>query len=647
MRREAEIEDPRHILHSVFGFSAFRGDQEAVIRHVIAGGDALVLMPTGGGKSLCYQIPALCRPGMAVVVSPLIALMHNQVAALRQVGVAAAALNSALPPGEAARIERAVGEGQVRLLYVAPERLFLEGYLDRLGRVPLSLFAIDEAHCVSMWGHDFRPEYRQLKRLHARFPQVPRIALTATADQRTREDIVEQLDLRAGKIYVASFDRPNIRYRVLGKQGAKERLLTFIRAGHKGQSGIVYCRSRHKTEALAEWLRANGVTALPYHAGLEPEQRAAHQDRFLNEDGVVIVATIAFGMGIDKPDVRFVAHLDLPKNLESYYQETGRAGRDGLPAEAWMAWGTSDPVQLRIWIGQSDAPEEQKRIERAKLDALVAYCEAATCRRQILLRYFGEAHEPCGNCDRCLGDADAPDAEEYLEPGEAYDATEPVRKLLSCVFRTGQRCNSRHVVDVLLGKPTERVTQLGHHEVSTFGIGRELTTKQWREIVRQVLARGHLAIERGTGQALRLGPDCGPILRGEQPVLLRKPPARRRRMPGGDWSGPRTTGAGILGTGTIGRLDAQVLSPAETALFDALRTRRKQLATEQGLPPYVIFHDTTLYAMAREQPRSLDALGRLSGIGAAKLARYGADFLAVIVAHGGQDTAPAGSARQA
>jgi ATP-dependent DNA helicase RecQ len=629
MRATAPTDDPRRVLREVFGFSSFRGRQEEIIRHVIAGGDALVLMPTGGGKSLCYQVPALCRPGMAVVVSPLIALMHNQVEALRQAGVAAAALNSALPPGEAGRVERALRDGQVQILYVAPERLFLEGYLERLGRLPLSLFAIDEAHCVSMWGHDFRPEYRQLKRLHECCPAVPRIALTATADQRTREDIIEQLELKSGRVYLAGFDRPNIRYRVEAKKEARERLLHFIRSGHDGESGIVYCLSRSKTEEVARWLSARGITALPYHAGMEPAQRALHQDRFLKEDGVVMVATIAFGMGIDKPDVRFVAHLDLPKNLESYYQETGRAGRDGLPAEAWMVWSSGDVFQLRKWIRESEAPEAQKRIEHEKLDALVEYCKAGTCRRQVLLRYFGEVCGPCGNCDVCLGTGGEPSRSAAAPVPAAFDATEAVRKLLSCVYRTGQRFNGRHVVDVLLGKDTPLVQALGHDKLSTFGIGRGLTTRQWRNIVRQMIARGHLVMDREGQRPLRLGPGCGPILKGEKRVLLyttvKNGPPLEPAAP------PRRTG--VPGTGSIGRIDAPLPTPEENALFESLRRHRKQLATEQGLPPYVIFHDSVLLAMAREKPTTLEAMGRIQGVGAAKLARYGRVFLDVIGKH--------------
>ncbi|HEX7926165.1 MAG TPA: DNA helicase RecQ [bacterium] len=636
MPQPALINDPQRVLHSVFGFSAFRGQQEAVIRHVVDGGDALVLMPTGGGKSLCYQIPALCRPGTAVVVSPLIALMHNQVEALRQAGVRAAALNSALPAGEAGRIERAMREGELQLLYLAPERLFLDGYLERLGRARISLFAIDEAHCVSMWGHDFRPEYRLLKRLHERFPDVPRIALTATADARTREDIIEQLELRSGKVYVASFDRPNIRYRLQPKQQAQDKLLRFIQAGHRGDSGIVYCRSRNRSEALAQWLTENGVPALHYHAGMEPEQRAAHQDRFIKEEGLVIVATIAFGMGIDKPDVRFVAHMDLPKNLESYYQETGRAGRDGLPAEAWMVWGSGDVFQLRRWIGESDAAEEQKEIERQKLDALVTYCKAPTCRRQVLLRYFGETHAACGNCDVCLGDALGDPNDAVDDPANLIDMTEDVRKLLSCVHRTGQRYSSRHVVDVLLGRKTETVVSAGLDSVSTFGIGADRTLKQWRHIVRHLVIRGQLELYPSKGQALHLGPNLKEILRGERQVLLPRFPSRRdERKAGQPWEKSGAGRAGIVGTGDIGPIDAPLPTPEQNAMFETLRRFRKQLATEQGLPPYVIFHDSTLLAMAKELPRTLDAMANIPGVGAAKLSRYGEGFLEQIAKHRG------------
>ncbi|MFQ5953753.1 MAG: DNA helicase RecQ, partial [Kiloniellales bacterium] len=463
------VRQPLDVLESVFGFEGFRGQQAAIVDHAMAGGDCLVLMPTGGGKSLCYQVPALCRPGVAVVVSPLIALMRDQVEALRQLGVRAAQLNSSLPPGEAAWVERQMRAGELDLVYVAPERLLTDGFLDNLGHCTLTLFAIDEAHCVSQWGHDFRPEYRRLTVLHDRFPTVPRMALTATADRPTRRDIIERLDLGQGRVFVSGFDRPNIRYRVLAKESAVLQLARFLEAEHAGESGIVYCLTRKGVEATAQALSARGPRALPYHAGLDKEVRTRHQDRFIKEDGLVVVATIAFGMGIDKPDVRFVAHLDLPKSLEAYYQETGRAGRDGLPADAWMVYGLNDVARMRQLIDASEAPERQKHVERQKLDALLGYCETTRCRRQVLLDYFGETLDrPCGNCDTCL------------EPVESFDGTEAAQKAMSCVYRTGQRFGSGHLIDVLLGGTTERIQRFGHHRLSTYGIGGDLDRRQWR-----------------------------------------------------------------------------------------------------------------------------------------------------------------------
>ncbi|MGH6960202.1 MAG: DNA helicase RecQ, partial [Dongiaceae bacterium] len=545
---------PLEILRSVFGFESFKGQQAAIIEHVVAGGDALVLMPTGGGKSLCYQIPALCREGTAIVVSPLIALMQDQVEAMRQLGVRAAALNSNLAYAEALRVERQLRAGELDLVYVAPERLLTDGFLEILDGCRLALFAIDEAHCVSQWGHDFRPEYRQLTVLHSHYPRVPRIALTATADGPTRRDIAERLALDGAPVFVASFDRPNIRYRVMTKRNSKAQLAEFLGGAHRNQAGIVYCMSRSKVERIAEWLSSQGVTALPYHAGLDGGVRSKHQDRFIKEDGVVMVATIAFGMGIDKPDVRFVAHLDLPKSLEAYYQETGRAGRDGLPAEAWMLYGAEDVTKLRQLIEGSDAPDRQKQVERRKLDALLGYCETTRCRRQVLLGYFGEAlDQPCGNCDACL------------EPAETFDGLVTAQKALSCVYRTGQRFGAGHVIDVLVGGDTEKVRRFGHDRLSTYGVGKELPAAEWRSVFRQLTALGLLTVDIDGHGALKLGPDCRDVLRGERRIELRRDPARRPRL--------RSSRS------------AERNLPAEAAdepLFQALRQRRLALAQAQG-----------------------------------------------------------------
>ena len=608
---------PLEILRRVFGFDSFRGQQAEIVDHVIAGGDCLVLMPTGGGKSLCYQLPALCRPGLGVVVSPLIALMQDQVTALTQLGVRAAAVNSAMPYGAAKAAERAMRAGELDLVYVAPERLLTEGFLDLLSDCELALFAIDEAHCVSQWGHDFRPEYRQLAILHERFPKIPRIALTATADGPTRRDIQERLELSDGRAFVAGFDRPNIRYRVQPKVNPRRQLLDFLHGEHAGDAGIVYCLSRAKVEETASWLAAQDIAALPYHAGLEKDVRARHQTRFVKEEGVVICATIAFGMGIDKPDVRFVAHLDLPKSLEAYYQETGRAGRDGLPADAWMVYGVQDVAKLQQMTAGSAAPEEQKRIERQKLDALLGFCEATRCRRQVLLSYFGEElAEACGNCDTCL------------EPVESFDGTEAAQKVLSCVYRTGQMFGAAHVIDVLLGGETERVRKFHHDRLSTYGIGGELSRNAWRSVIRQLVAQGLLTVDLEGHGGLRLGPDCRPVLRGERTVPLRRDPSWRSAPRGGAKAGAP-------------RRQVALEDPASEALFQALRSKRLALAKAQGVPPYVIFHDSTLMEMATARPRSLEAFAGLGGVGQAKLQRYGQAFLAAIAEHeGAPDEAP-------
>ncbi len=594
---------PLDILRTVFGYDRFRGLQQQVVEHVLAGGDALVLMPTGGGKSLCFQIPALCREGVAIVVSPLIALMQDQVAALRLLGVRAAALNMTVPYDEARAIERRMQDGTVDLVYAAPERLLQPGFLELLDGCRIALFAIDEAHCVSQWGHDFRPDYRQLTVLHERFPGVPRIALTATADERTRQDIAERLCLQQGRLFVAGFDRPNIRYTVVPRKRGPDQLLRFIRERHAGAAGIVYCMARRTVDETAGWLTAEGLTALPYHAGLEGRERAANQDRFLKEDGVIMVATIAFGMGIDKPDVRFVAHLDLPKSLEAYYQETGRAGRDGLPADAWLAYGLEDVQRLRRFVDDSETDPRHKRLEHEKLEALLAFLETARCRRQVLLAYFGEAlAAPCGNCDTCL------------EPVDTFDGSVPAQKVLSCAYRTGQRFGAGHLIDVLTGARTEKILRLGHDRLSVYGIGTELDKNGWRSVIRQLLALGLVKPDADGHGGLVLGAGCREVLRGERPVELRRDP--RRRGGGSGRSGARP--------GTM--LD----KPEDEVRFQALRGCRRALAEAQGVPPYLILHDSTLAEIARRRPDSLDELGRIPGIGQAKLERYGAAILAAL-----------------
>ncbi|WP_020594455.1 DNA helicase RecQ [Kiloniella laminariae] len=597
----------RETLRRVFGYDSFRGDQEEIICHVIDGGDALVLMPTGGGKSLCYQIPALCRSGVAVVVSPLIALMQDQVTALQQLGVKAAALNSSQSYPDILATERTMRSGELDIVYVAPEKLLTEGFLNLLEQCELSLFAIDEAHCVSQWGHDFRPEYLQLNLLKQRFPWVPRIALTATADGPTRQDISQRLGLSDARAFVAGFDRPNIRYRVGLKAAPKKQLTDLLEREHAGQSGIVYCMSRNKVEEIAETLCSKGFNALPYHAGLHKDIRAGNQDRFLKDDAVIMVATVAFGMGIDKPDVRFVIHLDLPKSLEAYYQETGRGGRDGLPAEAWMIYSMNDVARLYQMAAQSDAPEAQKRIENRKLEALLGFCETTRCRRQVLLEYFGDTPDgPCGNCDTCL------------DPVESFDGTEAAQKALSSVYRTGQVFGSAHVIDVLLGAKTERIEKLGHDKLSTFGIGVDYSKQEWRSIFRQLVALGLLKVDMEGHGSFLLGPHCRPVLRGEQTVQLRRDPQKKTRASLREHYkksfGPATT----------------IDNPADEALFQSLRARRLELAKDQGVPPYVIFNDKTLLEMVMARPQDMEDMAEIAGVGKRKLERYASLFLEVI-----------------
>jgi ATP-dependent DNA helicase RecQ len=611
------MSQPLQILNEVFGYPAFRGKQAQIVEHVCAGGDALVLMPTGGGKSLCYQIPALVRRsrglGAGIVVSPLIALMQDQVAALTEAGVNAACLNSALSAEEALAVERGFTAGELDLLYVAPERLTTSRFLNLLGRSRVGLFAIDEAHCVSQWGHDFRPEYIQLSVLHERFPDVPRIALTATADEHTREEIIERLALENASVFISSFDRPNIRYRIVEKDNARQQLIDFIRAEHVGphgcDAGIIYCLSRRKVDETAEWLNGQGIRALPYHAGMDNVARSRNQAIFQREEGVVMAATIAFGMGIDKPDVRFVAHLDLPKNVEGYYQETGRAGRDGMPANAWMAYGLGDVVQQRKMIDESDANEQFKRISTAKLDALLGLCETAGCRRVSLLAYFGEASQPCGNCDNCLN------------PPATWDGSREAQMALSCVYRaaraSGFHFGAGQLIDILRGNVTDRVRQHRHDQLSTFGIGAALSEAEWRAIFRQLVANGLLAVDHGGHGALVLTDGARAVLKGEASVTLRKyvKPTRRQAV--------RST------NGT--RADASAGLPAAArGCFERLRTWRAETARADGVPAYVIFHDATLAEMARLSPDTLDGLRQVPGVGVRKLERFGQELLDVI-----------------
>lgn len=592
---------PAHdLLSRIFGYDEFRGPQQAIVEHVAAGNDALVLMPTGGGKSLCYQVPSLLRDGTGIVISPLIALMQDQVEALRQLGVRAEYLNSTLDGETAARVERELLAGELDMLYVAPERLLTGRFLSLLSRSTIALFAIDEAHCVSQWGHDFRPEYRQLTVLHERWPDVPRIALTATADPPTQREIAERLDLTGAQHFVSSFDRPNIRYTVVQKDNAKRQLLDFLKV-HRQEAGIVYCMSRRKVEETAEFLCKEGLNALPYHAGLPAEVRAANQRRFLREDGIVMCATIAFGMGIDKPDVRFVAHTDLPKSMEGYYQETGRAGRDGEPAEAWLCYGLGDVVLLKQMIEQSEAGEERKSLERSKLDHLLGYCESMQCRRQVLLAGFGETYpQPCGNCDNCL------------VPPDAWDASVAAQKALSCVYRSGQRFGVGHLIDILRGGENDKIRQFGHSELSTYGIGKDLDARTWRSVFRQLVAASLLEVDSEAYGGLRLTDGSREVLKGQRKVMMRRESPKTRER---DRSGQRT-GLSVL--------------PEDLTLFNALRSLRAELAKEQNVPAFVIFHDSTLRNIAEQRPTSIDALGRVGGIGGTKLARYGERLVDIV-----------------
>ncbi len=588
------------MLRDIFGHKAFRGQQADVIEHVAEGGDAVVLFPTGAGKSMCYQIPAICRPGVGIVISPLIALMRDQVEALKQAGVAAAALNSSLTQDEASEVRRKLRRGELDLLYVAPERVATPGFANMLADTQIALFAIDEAHCVSQWGHDFRPEYRELIHLVELFPGVPRIALTATADPTTREDIIERLGLEQAEVFTTSFDRPNISYSIVEREKPREQLLEFL-AGHKGSSGIVYCLSRAKVEDIADWLSNKGIRALPYHAGMSAELRSANQDAFLKDEGLCLVATVAFGMGIDKPDVRYVAHMDLPASIEAYYQETGRAGRDGQPADAWMSYGMADVVQRRRMIDEGNAPDEVKRVEHGKLNALLGVCETASCRRQAILAHFGEVYpQACGNCDTCRS------------PVESWDGTDAAIKAMAAIYRTGMRFGAAHVIDVLVGKETEKVTRFGHQHQKVFGQGKELDARAWQSVLRQLTAMGLIVVDHANHGALTLSEAAHSVFKRERNVTLRKDRPKK--------------------SVEVRRSLARSVDVPEHAkpLFEALREARLRLAKAQGVPPYVIFHDATLKAMALAQPQHPHDLLNLPGVGQGKLDRYGEEFLAVV-----------------
>ncbi len=590
------------ILRDVYGYDSFRGRQAEIIEQTVAGRDTLVLMPTGGGKSLCYQIPALLMPGCAIVISPLIALMEDQVAALKENGVRAAMLNSSVSPKQQSDVVSQLLRGGLDLLYVAPERLLTDQFLDILSKTSICLFAIDEAHCVSQWGHDFRPEYLALSQIHKRFPEIPRMALTATADERTRVEIVERLNLANAEVFVDSFDRPNIKYQIHLKDSPGQQLIDFVSENHPTSSGIVYCLSRKKTESVAEMLRRSGRIALPYHAGLSQDERRENQTRFLREDGVIVVATIAFGMGIDKPDVRFVAHIDLPKSIEAYYQETGRAGRDGLASDAWMVYGMVDAITHRSFIDQSDSDEAHKRVERGKLNALIGLCESTNCRRQVLLQYFGDVHiGACGNCDTCL------------TPIDTWDGTLAARKALFLTRATEQRFGTQHLIDILLGQPNERITRFGHNTLSAFGKGKELSDREWHSVFRQLIASGYLTVDFERYGSITLTEKSASVLENKQSVQLRKDPAKVRKS----------------SKSKSARTVVQ-LSSGDDELFEALKAKRREIAISHGVPPYVIFHDTTLKAIAQAKPSTLAEFSRLPGVGEKKLESYGKVFIEVI-----------------
>lgn len=595
-------QSPEHVLKHVFGYDEFRGHQKDIIDTVINGENCCVLMPTGAGKSLCYQIPALCREGVGIIVSPLIALMQDQVLALKQLGIRAAAINSMRNSSEIAETIRAMKSGEIDLVYVAPERLLMDNFLSILDQCPLSLFAIDEAHCISQWGHDFRREYTQLHILRNRHPDIPIIAVTATADTRTRHDI--QSGLSIDKLYCSGFDRPNITYEVLVKQSPMKQLQSFLKDRDKNESGIIYCLSRRKVEDTAQKLTEMGYNAYPYHAKLDPKVREIYQNKFLREEGVIMVATIAFGMGINKPDVRFVAHLDLPKNIEAYYQETGRAGRDGLPATVWMVYGMQDVALQRSMINDSDASDEQKRIQNQKLGALLGYCEAAHCRRQILLKYFGDDSQPCNNCDTCLN------------PPKTFDGTLAAQKMLSCIYRTGQRFGSGHVIDVILGKTSDRIKQFGHSTLSTYGIGKDFTQKQWQSIIRQLVASDIISVDVMGHNTIQITPKGAQFLKEKQSLQLTEPEAGKKEI-----------------TKQLRQEAHKLDTPEEEDLFVALKAKRMEIAKEHNVPPYVIFHDKTLLEFVRQHPTNINELGNIKGVGESKLENYGDDFLDVLKEH--------------
>jgi ATP-dependent DNA helicase RecQ len=598
------MNNPLTILKQTYGYGQFREQQEEIIDYVVTGGSAFVLMPTGSGKSLCYQIPSLCRDGVGVIISPLIALMQDQITALEQLGISAGAINSGMPYSEVLRVRQKLENNKLDLLYVAPERLVMEEFLEILDQVNIALFAIDEAHCVSQWGHDFRPDYTALSLLANRFKEIPRIALTATADQATRKDIVDRLKLAEGKTFIGGFDRPNIHYSILERNNPKKQVYDFIRNHHAGDSGIIYCISRKKVEDMAEWLQGKNINALPYHAGLTPEVRSRNQDRFLREDNTIIVATIAFGMGIDKPDVRYVAHMNIPKSIEAYYQETGRAGRDGLPSNAYMIYGMDDAAMQRNWIGNSEAPDIQKRIEHQKLNALLGLCEAAICRRQILLEYFDDTCKPCGNCDTC-----------DTKP-ETFDGTIPAQMALSAVFRTGQRFGMVYVVDVLMGKEDERIRRFGHDRQSTFGIGDKLNKNEWQNIFRQLVSQNLLMVDVNEHNGIKITEKGFIFLKKKESINFRKLTEKQKARKGK----------------TSRKAKVELDNDLDQALYENLKSARQQIAKKRRVPAYVIFHDKTLIELAKTKPQSFEEMLDISGIGEAKLKKFGQTLLDVILA---------------